>query len=138
MGLIEVKKDFTRAELLWFGPLMALFVGIIGGVAIRRHEAHTFAYGLWSVAGILIVLYYLVPWIRVPVYRGWIYAVMPIGWVVSHALLTLIYYGLLTPIGLIMRAVGYDPMQRQLDPQATTYWIRREPPRPKASYFKQF
>lgn len=138
MGMIEVKQDFTKRELMWFGPLMMLFVGIIGGVAMARHEAHAFAYGLWAFAAVLIAIYYAIPKFQRSIYRGWIYAVMPIGWVISHVLLTVIYYGLLTPIGMLMRVCRYDPMYRAFDQAATTYWVARDTQRPKASYFKQY
>ena len=138
MGMIEVKKDFTKRELLWFGPLMALFAGIIGWVAINKYEANRVAYGIWSVAAVLIVLYYLIPPMRKPTYIAWMYAVMPIGWVMSHLLLGAIFYLLVLPIGILMRLSGYDPMRRKFDRSAETYWIAREARQDKKSYFKQY
>ena len=138
MSLIEVKKDFSRKELLWFGPLFALFVGIVGGILMHRFEAHNAAYILWGISAPLIVIYYLIPALRRPVYLGWLYAVMPIGWVISHVLLTGIYLLLITPIGLLMRLVGYDPMKRRFDQSADTYWITREPTQDMKRYFKQY
>jgi RsiW-degrading membrane proteinase PrsW (M82 family) len=138
MSLIEIKKDFSRKELLWFGPLFALFVGIVGWILMHRFAVHKAAYVLWAIAAVLIVVYYLIPAIRRPVYLGWMYAVMPIGWVISHALLTGIYLLLITPIGLLMRLVGYDPMKRRFDRSAETYWVTREPPADMNRYFKQY
>ena len=138
MGMIEIKNDFTKTELLWFGPLMALFVGIIGGFAVHRFSAYRVAYVLWAASTVLIFLYYLIPPLRKPTYMAWMYAVMPIGWVVSHLLLIAIYFLLLTPIGFMMRLCGYDPMNRTLDRSAKSYWIPREARRSKASYFKQY
>jgi len=138
MGMIEVKKHFTERELLWFGPLMALFVGIIGAIAIRRYDTPSFAYGLWVLTALLIMLYYLIPSMRKPTYMAWIYAVMPIGWLVSHVLLTAIYYLLLTPVGLLMKLCQYDPMNREFNRDSQTYWIRRNTQRPKVNYFKQY
>ena len=138
MGMIEVKKDFSRKELLWFGPLFAIFVGIIGWILIQKFALHQVAYWLWAIAGAFTVLYYLIPRIRRPAYTGWIYAVMPIGWIISHLLLATIYYFLLTPIGILMRLFRYDPMQRKFDRSRKSYWIAREKKRPPASYFKQY
>ena len=138
MGMIEVKKDFTRRELLWFGPLFALFVGIIGTILYRRVGVPVAAYVLWTASGVLIIVYYLLPAIQTPAYRAWIYAVMPIGWVVSHVVMFFVYYAVVTPIGLAMRAVGYDPMQRRIDRSAETYWIKREPTTDKQRYFRQY
>ncbi|MBM4108330.1 MAG: hypothetical protein FJ255_05885 [Phycisphaerae bacterium] len=71
-------------------------------------------------------------------YTGWMYAALPIGWTISHALLALIYYAVLTPIGLVMRLLGNDPMQRRLDRAATTYWSEHRPPTDPKRYFRQF
>jgi hypothetical protein len=138
MGMIEVKKDFSRRELLWFGPLFAIFFGIIGWILIQKWAAYQAAYGLWAVTAGLILLYYSIPPLRRPVYRAWIYAVLPIGWVVSHLLLATIYYFLLTPIGILMRLFGYDPLQRKFDRSRKSYWVARETKRDPASYFKQY
>ena len=138
MGMIEVKKDFTDRELLLFGPLMAIFAGVIGWVVIDKFEAQRVAYGIWSFAGVLIVLYYLIPPMRKPTYMAWIYAVMPIGWVMSHVLLGSIFYLLFTPIGLLMRLCRYDPMRRKFDRSVDTYWIARDSAKDKKTYFKQF
>ena len=138
MGMIEVKKDFTRKELLWFGPLFAVFVGIIGILLIQKWAAYQAAWWLWGAAAVIIVIYYLLPPVRRPLYRSWIYAVVPIGWVVSHLLLAVIYYFLLTPIGLLMRLFNYDPLKRRLDRSQVTYWIAREKHHDPASYFKQY
>ena len=63
---------------------------------------------------------------------------MPIGWVISHLLLSIIYYLLLTPIGIIMRLVGYDPMKRKLEKKRETYWVTRQQVRDPNRYFKQY
>ena len=138
MGIIEVEKDFSRRELLWFGPLFALFVGIVGAILIRRFGANAAAYTIWAIAAPLIVVYYLIPTIRRPLYLGWMYAAMPFGWVISHLLLAGIYFFVITPIGLLMRLVRYDPMKRGFDKSAKSYWITREPIRDTNRYFKQY
>ena len=56
MGIIEVKKVFTRRELLWFGPLLAVFAGIIGAIAIFWHQAPRVAYGIWISAAVVTTL----------------------------------------------------------------------------------
>ena len=138
MGMIEVKKDFTQRELMWFGPLFALFVGIIGWIIYSRFDSPSVAKGIWVAAAVIIVLYYLIPPIRRPVYRGWIYSVVPIGWVISHVLLAAIYYLLFTPVAFIMRLCGYDPMSRKFDDSQSTYWVQREPVEDINRYFKQY
>ena len=75
----------------------------------------------------------LLKWIFV----GWIVAVFPIGWTVSHLLLGFIFFFVLTPIGLLLRVLGHDPMNRTFDRNAKTYWTTHEQA-PVARYFRQF
>ncbi|MAE66216.1 MAG: hypothetical protein CMJ18_18250 [Phycisphaeraceae bacterium] len=79
-----------------------------------------------------------VPAVGRVVYRFWLEAAEPIGWTISHFILALTYYLVLTPIGLIARLVGYNPMKKQLDPSAETYWIKHEARDDRSSYFRQF
>jgi hypothetical protein len=59
--------------------------------------------------------------------------------VVSHVVLAIVYYLVVTPIGLVMRLVGYDAMKRRFDGEATTYWVHRPDNAADAkSYFRQF
>ena len=62
----------------------------------------------------------------------------PIGYVVSHVLLAVVYFGVFTPVAVILRAMGKDAMERRWDPERQSYWIDRGAPRPKEDYFRQF
>jgi len=41
-----------------------------------------------------------------------------------------------TPIGLLMRALGKRPLNIALDPEAKSYWIERKPPGPEPESMK--
>jgi hypothetical protein len=136
--MIEVKKEFSERERLWFGPLFALFVGIIAWVLVRRFH---WQQGAWVISGLaagLIAVYYAVPTLQTRIYRGWMLSVAPIGYVVSHGLLALVYYFLLTPIALVMRLLNYDPLLRRIDAQATSYWRPRKQSIGPQDYFRQY
>jgi len=66
------------------------------------------------------------------------YATYPIAWMVSHLILGVAYYLVATPIGLAMRLFGRDPLRREFDKSAQSYWIARRPNRDNARYFRQF
>ena len=80
----------------------------------------------------------MAPPVRRWIYVGWIYAAFPIGWTVSHVLIAGIYYLLITPIGLIIRATGRDPLLRKFDRSAPTYWTPHPPPGDVKRYFRQY
>jgi hypothetical protein len=63
---------------------------------------------------------------------------LPIGFAVGHVLLAAVWYGLFTPVGLIMRLLGRDPLCRRPDREAESYWRPRSPQRDVRRYFRQF
>jgi hypothetical protein len=56
--------------------------------------------------------------------------------VVSPIVFGVIFYGLFTPVGMVMRRFGRDAMKRRYEPEAPTYWLEREPPGPPAGSFR--
>ncbi len=138
MALIAINKNPSRKELLWFGAIFALFFGVIGALLLWKFDARTAAYVIWAAAGAVTVLYYIIPPVRRPLYLGWLYAAFPIGWVVTHLLLAIVFYLVFTPIGLIMRLCGRDPMQRRFNAEAASYWTARKPIGDSERYFRQF
>lgn len=138
MGLIELKTDASKKELAWFGLLLMAFMGLIGLIVWRATGSLYAPRYIWGAGVALAAVYYAVPPLRRPMFLGWMYAAYPIGWVVSHVLLGIIYFAILTPIGLLMRAVGYDPMERRFDRAASTYWVERERNTDPGRYLRQF
>ena len=53
--------------------------------------------------------------------------------IVSPIVLGVMFFGVFTPIGIVMRLAGRDAMRRRLDPPARTYWQDRDPPGPDPS-----
>ena len=137
MALLEINRNPSRRELLWFGALTALFFGFVGVLICFKGDAPVAASVVWAVASVATIAFYALPPLRRPMYLGWMRAVFPIGWTVSHLVLIVVYYLLVTPIGLVMRLVGRDPMQRRFDRQAATYWVERSAA-DSSRYFRQF
>jgi hypothetical protein len=70
-------------------------------------------------------------------YRAWMLAAMPIGWVLSNVMLMAVFYGVVTAVGLVMRVVGRDPLTRTLDRGAASYWAEHRRVRDPKRYFRQ-
>ena len=138
MGLIEIKRNPSRRDLAWFGAILAAFCGVVGTVLWWKFGVPRAATIVWGVGLVVAALYYAVRPLRRPIFVGWMYAVFPIGWIISHVILALVYYLVLTPCGLLMRIAGRDPLQRKLDPEAESYWIEHEQMKDRNRYFRQF
>jgi len=63
---------------------------------------------------------------------------LPIGFLVSLVLLALFYFLLLTPVGLLFRLIGRDPLCRRFDSSCDSYWVPRKSPGGPDRYFHQF
>ena len=62
--------------------------------------------------------------------RQWMKLGILLGKVVSPIALGVLFYGVITPIGAVLRLAGKDPLRLRFDRAADTYWIRRDPPGP--------
>lgn len=60
--------------------------------------------------------------------RSWIKLGILLGKVVSPIALSILFYGVFTPLGFVARLRGKDALRQQFDPGADSYWIPREPP----------
>ena len=60
-----------------------------------------------------------------------------LGWINTRILLGIVFYGLITPMGLVRRLRGGDAMRRRGDPGAATYRVPK-PPRPGTHMNRQF
>lgn len=83
-------------------------------------------------------LCWLLPRPATPLYLAWYFVACCIGYVVSNTLLALFYYGIITPIGLVMRIFGRDAMHRRPDPEAQTYWRDVKTSVDSTAYYRQF
>jgi len=138
MPLIRINKNPSRRELNWFG---AGFLGcclVMGAVLSWGQGANAAAGAVVGAAALLTAVYYAIPWLRRPLYLGWMYAAMPIGVVMSMLLLVLAYFLVFTPVGLLVRLLSHDPMTRTFDRGSSSYWVRRPATPPASRYFRQF
>ena len=137
MAVVQINKNPSRRDLLVFVSVLPLFFGLLG--ALRWHAGSTgVAQALWGAGIVLGGVGLLVPPARRWLYIGWMYAVYPIAWTVSHLILGGIYFLVMTPIALVIRAFGSDPMNRAFDKSAGSYWVRRQPNSDVSRYFRQF
>ena len=139
MAVIEINRNPTRRQLNQFGFIWLGFLVLFGAIARFKLDAPNLALGLWVAALVVPVVGWLIPSVMRAVFLGMSYAAWPIGFVVSHVILAIVYYLVFTPIGLAMRIFGYDPMKRGFDESASSYWVTRDPAaaEPKR-YFRQF
>lgn len=136
--MIELNLNPSRKDLRVFAVLFWVFFGIVAVVVSRRVDSTIIPLIIAAVATVVGIVGLAVPRLVRPVYVVWMVAAFPIGWLLSHVLMAAIYYLVVTPLGLAMRAIGRDPMQRGFDRNTKTYWIARTNQTDSSRYFRQY
>ena len=139
MALIELNTNPTDRQLRQFaGLVLPLFALLVGAILWWRFGQTTAAWTVCVVAVVVGAAGVVYPALVRPVYLGWMYASYPIGWVIGHVVMGVVFFLVLTPIGLVMRFLGRDPLDRKFDESQASYWQRRDPPSDPSRYFRQF
>ena len=118
----------TRKELRQFGLLVGAVFTVIGvWPLLFRGEPLR----LWAIVigGLLIACGGVFPSVLWPVHKGWMWAGHILGWINTRILLGIVFYALVTPIGLVFRLMGKDTMKKRFDESSTYRVVRsRRPP----------
>ena len=119
-------REASPKQLRSFGLMVGGVFGIIGAwPAVFRSEDPRF----WALTvSVLLILPALVyPGILKGPFRLWMAIGHVLAWVNTRIILGIIFFGLFTPTGFIMRLFGWDPMRRRSDPKSESYRLVREP-----------
>lgn len=125
--------DADRGRLRSFAFVVGgALLGLATLVAWRRGWAvEGLPAGLAIAAFLLALAGIAVPTRLKPLYRLWMGVAVFLGYLMTRVLLTLVFFLVVTPIGLALRLLGKDPLDRSPDVKATSFWkIREEPPGP--------
>jgi hypothetical protein len=130
------KAQASVRQLRQFGFLVGGIFGAIGlWPMVWRHQSPR----QWALAlAIALVLPALVaPRILAPVHRAWMALGEVMAWINTRIILGVVFYVVVTPLGLLMRLLSRDPMRRQLDRTGESYRILCKP-RPATHMLRQF
>ncbi len=137
MILGRPRRAASPRDLRVFGVALAVFTGLAARW-LDRHGMTPWALGTLGLGALGLVAAALWPRALRPAFVGLSIATYPVGLVVSTLLLAVIYFVLLGPIALLLRALGRDKLGLRFDRSATTYFHARPPAPPRARYFRQF
>lgn len=89
-----------------------------------------------SIGAALVVAGLLVPPAARAFHTAWMRFAVLLGHVNSRVLLTLVYYLVVTPYGVITRLVGRDPLRRR-GTKSESYWVARKTTRQAREGFER-
>lgn len=111
-----------------FGFVFSVVFAIIGLFPLIRGGG-----GRWWALGLsfgFLALALTCPRVLRPLNRAWARFGILMSKITNPLVMGILFYGVVTPVALIMRLLGKDPLRLKRDAAATTYWIERAPPGP--------
>lgn len=131
-----MKQSLETKELRQFGMIVGGIFSVIGlwpmmfrGEGVR----------LWAtiLGGGLVAVGLVSPKMLQPIHRLWMWVGHILGWINTRIILGVVFFGLVTPMGVVMRLFGKDAMRRILVQDAPSYRVVRGP-RPHGHMRNQF
>lgn len=106
-------KDLRTFAFIW--SFIFLILGVYNSVNI-------FVY----IAGIFMIIGIFRPLILERFYKVWTKLGEFIGGIVSKIIMFILYFGLFTPVSMVLKILGKDLLNKKIDKSKNTYWIERE------------
>jgi hypothetical protein len=133
----EIKNIKTRKkDIRSFGYTIGIILFLVSAV-LFYYDNYLYT-NLTIIALVFIVLGVVLPLLLKPVYLLWMIFAVILGWIMTRVILCIIFYIIITPIGLITRLLGEDFLNlRKI--KADSYWNHRDSSKElNQNYEKQF
>ncbi len=122
-------------DLKKFGLTVGIVFGVLGAFLMWRGRA---AGVVFLPLGVGLLFFGLIaPKLLKFVYVFWMTMAIALGWVMTHMILFIMFYFVMTPIAWILRARGKDILNIRFGPGEGSHWVVRRA-RDKKSYTQQF
>lgn len=118
---MDKSKFNVKREWRIFGIALGIILAVIATILlVKQKSTYIYFYG----AGLFFVLAALaVPIIVKPVFILFLYIAHVLGWVMTRVLLSILFYLVITPIGLMGRCFGKRFLDMKFSRQEESYWI---------------
>jgi hypothetical protein len=113
-----------RRTLASFALIVSAGFIVVAALQWRRGAAEWVWVTLLAIAAVLLLAAAVAPALLRPVYRVWMRVGEALGWINTRILLTLVFFLVVAPIGLVMRLLGRSPIATG---RKDSYWTNVEP-----------
>jgi len=143
MPFVSINWKPDAGDLRKFGWAMLVGFGLIGLALMcwpwdwPFPHAPRAAIACWVFGAIAGLLGWTGARAALPVYFAWMGVAFVVGNIVSRIVIAMMYYLVITPMGLAMRLIGRDKLQLKRR-NVRTYWLERERKSGEADYERQF
>ena len=136
--LAKINWNPSSLDLRKFGLTLIIGFGLIGGLFFWFDRVEL-AKILWIVSGAIGALGIVLPTLAKPFYYIWMGIAFVMGTIVSFVIITVIYYFIITPVGLLMKLLRRDALKlKKKSFDGDTYWHTYSDIKDKNSYERLF
>ena len=145
--LVQLNLRPEPRQLRQFGWVALVAFGLLGSMVLWRGGLFGASFGsgagpvacaLWALGAASALLSIVWPEGNRPLFVGLGVLAFPIGWVVSHVVLAILFFGVLTPVGLLFRLLSRDALERAFRPEMKSYWVDLREVTDESDYFRQY
>jgi hypothetical protein len=134
MSHLDPKRPATTKELRQFGLLVGGGFVVIATIAYLRHKPTAVPATFGTVGALLVLTGLAVPAVLSKVYAGWMGFAALLSKVTTPIFMGVIYFVIITPLGVLMRAAGRNKLKSTGD----TVWFSRAPGARRGDLERQF
>ena len=136
--MIEELKSIksAKSDLRSFGITIGIILMLFAGYAFWRGNE---SFQLVLAIGIILFVFGItIPLLLKPVYLVWMMFATILGWFMTRVILSILFYVILTPIGVVSRLFGKQFLEVRWDKSESSYWNYRSKIFDRESHEKQF
>jgi len=117
--------DLSKNNLRKFGITMAIAILVFAGLVFWLKHKIILRPALYCSLTFLS-LAIILPVVLKPVYIVWMKFAHILGWINTRLIVFIIFYLIFAPMGIIMRLLGKDLLERKMGIKMPTYWHKKE------------
>ena len=123
--VLQIKNISTgKSDIQKFGYTIATILLIVAGFLVfKEKESHQY---LIIISSVFFCFGLIIPIILKPLYIIWMAFAVILGWFMTRLILIILFYFILTPIGLLGKLFGKNFLENNFNSSANSYWYLRD------------
>ncbi len=126
---LERKEELKGSSNRSFGFIFAVFFVLVGTLPVLHHHAYRPWALILAVAIFAVAL--VIPNILAPLNKLWMQLGLLLSKVMTPIIVGIMFYVFVSPMAMVMRLMGKDPLKLKLSSETSSYWVERTPPGPE-------
>ena len=122
----HIIPELDAKGLRQFALTMAIIICVLFGLVIPFLFKHSLPIWPWVLGAILTIWGFLIPKTLRPIYHLWMRFGLLMSKITTPLILGILFYLIITPMGVVMRIFNKDPMARKFDNEKNSYRVPRD------------